>query len=213
MEGKKSSKQRLAEEACYIEQKVIRENVGSQDQFHAAYGGMNIFEFSSSQIKVRPVVISTRKKQIFQDHLLIFYTGITRYANDIVKEQIEKTEKFDNDSYLHRMYEMVFEAEEIISEASEKEMMGLLGQLLDESWGLKKRLSNKISNPLIDDLYQKALDAGAYGGKLCGAGSGGFLAFFVPSDVQARVREAMKELLEVSFGFENEGSIILYMKE
>lgn len=213
MEGKKVSKQHLAEEACHIEQKVIKEHVGSQDQFHAAFGGMNIFEFSGSQIKVRPLIISQEKKHILQDHLLVFYTGITRFANDIVKEQIDKTKNLDNDSYLRRMYEMVFEAEEIISSASPQTFMSLLGKLLDESWNLKKRLSSKISNPLIDEFYTAALANGAYGGKLCGAGSGGFLALFVPPDARPAVRNALKELLEVNFGFENEGSTIIYMKE
>lgn len=213
MQGKKVSKQNLAEEACYVEQKVIGEHVGSQDQFHAAFGGMNIMEFSGSQIRIRPLIISREKKQIFQDHLLVFYTGITRYANDIVKEQIEKTKNLDNDSYLSRMYQMVFEAEEIISESSETEVMPLLGKLLDESWRLKKRLSTKISNPLIDELYEKALSCGAYGGKLCGAGSGGFLALLVAPERQSKVRESLKELLEVKFGFENEGTTIIYMKE
>lgn len=213
MQGKKVSKQSLAEEACYVEQKVIGEHVGSQDQFHAAFGGMNILEFSQTQTRIRPLIISKEKKQIFQDHLLVFYTGITRYANDIVKEQIEKTKNLSNDSYLSRMYQMVFEAEEIFSEASEKEFMLLIGSLLNESWALKKCLSSKISNPWIDELYQKALICGAYGGKLCGAGSGGFLALLVPPEKQDVVREALKDLLEVNFGFENEGTTIIYMKE
>lgn len=213
MEGKKTPKQKLAEEACYVEQKIIGENVGSQDQFHAAFGGMNIFEFSGSSIRVRPLVISPIKKQIFQNHLLVFYTGITRYANDIVKEQIDKTKNLDNDSYLKRMYEMVFQAEEIISDASETEIMPLLGQLLHEGWNLKKRLSSKISNPFIDELYDQALSCGAYGGKLCGAGSGGFLALLVAPENQPNVRSALKDFLEVKLGFENEGSTIIYMKE
>ncbi len=213
MEGRKISKQHLADEACYIEQTVIGERVGSQDQFHAAFGGMNVFEFSNSGIKVRPLIISTTKKRILQDHLLVFYTGITRYANDIVKEQIDKTKNLDNDSYLRRLYEMVFEAEEIISSVSEEQLMPQLGKLLDEGWNLKKRLSNKISNPFIDELYAAALANGAYGGKLCGAGSGGFLALLVPAKARPTVRGALKDLLEVHFGFENEGSTIIYMKE
>jgi D-glycero-alpha-D-manno-heptose-7-phosphate kinase len=210
MEGKAIPKHKLAEEARYIEQQVIGERVGSQDQFHAAFGGMNVIEFSSSYIRVRPVVISREKKELFHQHLLIFYTGITRFANDIVKEQIDKTKNLDNDAYLHRMYEMVFEAEQIISGASSNEMMPLLGKLLDEGWHLKKQLSSKISNPLIDELYTKALSCGAYGGKLCGAGSGGFLALFVPLDKQPQVRMALHELLEVQFRFENEGATIIY---
>lgn len=213
MEGKKVSKQCLAEEACYIEQQVVKENVGSQDQFHAAYGGMNIFEFTSSGIKVRPVIISQEKKAAFEKHLLVFYTGITRHASEIVKEQIQKTSTLANDVYLRRMYDMVFEAEEIISNASKEEMMPRLGKLLHEGWELKKQLSTKVSNPLIDELYGKALQAGAYGGKLCGAGSGGFLALFVPPEKQSHVRSVLKDLLEVQCNFENEGSTIIYMKE
>lgn len=213
LEGKKASKQQLAKEACHIEQSVIQENVGSQDQYHAAFGGMNIMEFSSEETKVRPLIISPEKKTAFENHLLVFYTGITRFASDVVKEQIDKTKSLDNDSYLHRMYEMVFEAEEIVSSASVKECMPLLGKLLDEGWNLKKRLSSKITNFYIDELYQKALEGGAYGGKLCGAGSGGFLALFVPPENHSAIRSLFKDLLEVQLGFENEGSTIIYMKE
>lgn len=213
MQGKKNSKQSLAEEACYIEQKVIGENVGSQDQFHAAFGGMNIIEFDASQIRIRPLIISQERKQLFQNHLLIFYTGITRYATDIVKEQIDKTKNLSNDCYLQRMYQMVFEAEEIISDAPTQEIMPLLGTLLNEGWHLKKQLSTKISNPLIDELYQIALSCGAYGGKLCGAGSGGFLALIAPPQHHFSIRNALKDLLEVTFNFENEGTTIIYMKE
>lgn len=213
MQGKKQAKQTLAQEACFVEQQIIGENVGSQDQFHAAFGGMNIMEFDASQIRVRPLIISKEKKQIFQENLLIFYTGITRFANDIVKEQIIKTQNLENDIYLQRIYEMVFEAEKIISDSSESEMMPLIGKLMDEGWNMKRKLSSRISNPLIDELYQVALDSGAYGGKLCGAGSGGFLAIVVKPENQDRVRVSLKDLLEVKFHFENEGSSIIYMKE
>ena len=213
MQGKKISKQRLAEEACHVEQNVIGERVGSQDQFHAAFGGLNIIEFNPSNIKIRPLIISQEKTHLLQNHLLIFYTGITRYASDIVKEQIDKTKNLDNDSYLHRIYEMVFEGEDIISEAPENEMIPLLGNLLNESWNLKKHISSKISNPFIDDIYQSALAAGAYGGKLCGAGSGGFLAVLAPSNARIPIRNALKDLLEVNFSFEKEGATIIYMKE
>lgn len=213
MEGRKLGKQRLAEEACFVEQKVIGESVGSQDQFHAAFGGMNVFEFSASQVRVRPLVVSQEKKRAFRDSLLIFYTGITRFANDVIQEQIDKTKKCDNDAYLKRMYEMVFEAEELFSEAPVEEMALLLGKLLDQSWRLKKCLSSKVSNPSIDRFYEKALSCGAYGGKLCGAGSGGFLALLAPREAHPRIREAFQELPEVHFGFENEGATIIYMKE
>ncbi|MBS0625106.1 MAG: kinase [Verrucomicrobia bacterium] len=213
LQGIKATKKRLAEEACYVEQSEIGENVGSQDQYHAAYGGMNIFEFSSSKIKVRPIVISPEKKRLFEAHLLVFYTGLTRYATEVVKEQIEKTRSLSNDCYLDRMYEMVFEAEEIVSQSSDQEVMSLLGNLLHESWNLKKQLSSQISNPFIDRCYGAALSAGAYGGKLCGAGNGGFLAFLVPPEARSRVREELKDLLEVRFRLEDEGSTIIFMRE
>lgn len=213
MQGKKISKQQLAEEACFIEQNVIPENVGSQDQFHASYGGLNIIEFSFSSIRIRPIITSNEKKQLFQSHLLVFYTGITRYATDVVKEQMQKTKNLDNDSYLRQIYDMVFEAEDVFSNASEREMVPLLGKLLGKSWELKKCLSSQISTPEIDAFYEKALSCGAYGGKLCGAGSGGFLALLAPPESHSSIRLALKDLLEVQFRFENEGSTIIYMKE
>lgn len=211
LSGKKVSRQRLATEACLIEQTLIKENVGSQDQFHAAFGGFNVIEFKQTHIHVRPVVISHVNKQAFEDHLMIFYTGLTRFASDVVKEQMIKTESRSNDGYLHRMKEMVFEAEEIMS--GDGEIMKKLGGLMHEGWELKKKLSTKISNPTIDTAYTTAISAGAYGGKLCGAGSGGFLALIVPPESQDIVRKALPDLLEVDFKFEDEGSTIIYMKD
>jgi D-glycero-alpha-D-manno-heptose-7-phosphate kinase len=211
LNGKKVSRQRLATEASLIEQTLIKENVGSQDQFHAAYGGFNIIEFKQTHTHVRPVIISDAHKRAFEDHLMIFYTGLTRFASEVVKEQIVKTENRSNDAYLHRMKEMVFEAEEIMSE--DGEIMKKLGNLMHEGWELKKKLSTKISNPAIDKAYTTAISAGAYGGKLCGAGSGGFLALIVPPESQDSVRKALPNLLEVDFKFEDEGSSIIYMKD
>lgn len=213
LEGKKVSKQRLAEEACHVEQNLIQEAVGSQDQFHAAFGGFNIIEFFGTHIHVRPFVLSLEKKSALEKHLLVFYTGLTRHASEVVKEQIEKTKKKANDPMLLRMREMVFEAEEIISTFSGDEMVKEFGKLLHQSWELKKSLSGQITNSLIDDAYQAAIRAGAYGGKLCGAGSGGFLVFFAPQEALGKVREALIPLQEVDFRFENEGSSIIYMKD
>lgn len=212
LKGKKIPKQKLAEEACFIEQQRIQENVGSQDQFHAAFGGMNIIQFSQSGIKTRPVIITKEKLQSLQDHLMIFYTGITRFASQVVKEQIEKTKKQSNDLYLKKMYDMPFQAEDIISTYNSDIMIEKLGTLLDQSWQLKKKLSSQISNDFIDSLYEKAKKEGAFGGKLCGAGSGGFLALFASKEKQAKIKASLN-LLQVDFNFENEGSTIIYMKE
>ncbi|MBI1920685.1 MAG: kinase [Geobacter sp.] len=211
LEGKVISKQRLAEEAIHIEQQLIRENVGCQDQMHAAFGGLNIIEFRKEGITVRPVVITKEKYDYFNDSLLVFYTGLSRLASEIAKEQIENTLTCTLDDYLERMHGMVYDAEQVISEQEPADMVRSLGELLHEGWTLKKRLSTKITTDFIDDIYAKARQAGAYGGKLGGAGGGGFLFMLVPEDKKGAVRKALDGLLEVSFRFESEGSKIIYL--
>ncbi len=211
--GQRVSKQRLAEEACHIEQHLIQENVGSQDQFHAAHGGLNIIEFSSSNIQIRPVVTAQEKIAEIQQHLMMFYTGLTRHASEILKEQMQKTENRSNDGYLKRMFDMVYEAEALLIHEPRDCVAKAIGRLLDEGWSLKKQLSSKISNPIIDEAYAAAKQAGAYGGKLCGAGSGGFLALLVPPENQDAVRSALHNMLAVPVRFEDVGSTIIYMKD
>jgi len=213
LQGIRVSKQHLAEEACYVEQQVIGENVGSQDQFLAAFGGMNVLEFSDSGILVRKLIISSEKRKIIENQLLIFYTGLTRYATEVLQEQIQKTCNLENDRYLEKMYQMTFEAEEVISTASKEELPRLLGTMLHEGWELKKKLSSKVSNPVINAAYEKAISHGAYGGKLCGAGGGGFLVFLVPKDRAEAIRFALGHLSQVYFSLESQGSHIIYMKE
>lgn len=211
LEGKMASKQQLTDEAIYIEQKLIGENVGCQDQVHASYGGLNIIEFSNTGISVKPVVISKEKYDYLNDSLMVFYTGMTRYASEIVKEQIKNTKTCSKDAYLERMHQMVFEAEKIISADNPADMVRNLGGLLHESWQLKKCLSSQITSDLIDDIYNRAMQAGACGGKLAGAGGGGFLFFLTPKAKQEAVRKALEGLLEVTFRFENDGSKIIYL--
>lgn len=213
LKGRKIPKQQLAEESIHIEQQLIAENVGSQDQVHAAFGGLNLIEFTETHIHVKPLVISREKRVFLQDHMMIFYTGLTRHASVILDEQIEKTKNSSNDAHLKRMHEMVYEAEDLITSLPKEEMVKAFGELLGKSWELKKQLSSKICNPTIDAAYQKAVDAGAYGGKLCGAGSGGFLALIIPPEKQAQAKENLNGLMEVSFLFENAGSTIIYMKD
>jgi len=212
LEGKIVTKQRLAEEAICIEQEMIRETVGCQDQFHAAYGGLNVIEFRNEGILVRPVVISPGKYARLDDSLMVFFTGLTRFASEVAREQVENTSSRRLDGFLVRMHRMVFDAEKIISEESPEDMVRGLGELLDEGWELKKQLSGNISNPFIDDIYEKAKSAGAYGGKLGGAGGGGFFFLLVPEAKRDAVREALKGLLEVKFRFESEGSKIIYLR-
>lgn len=208
--GQKSLKEMLAQKALYVEQQLIKEKVGSQDQYHAAYGGLNLIKFQGDEIQVNPVIISNEKRKALEGSLMLFYTGVKRYAEDVLDEQIIKTKSSLNDEHLEKMYQMVFEAEEIISRCSTEQMIKNLGALLDKSWQLKRLLSSKISSTFIDELYEVAKVAGAYGGKLCGAGLGGFLLLMVPQEKQDKVRQALHPLLEVQFNFENEGSSIIY---
>lgn len=213
LQGTRISKDLLAQEACHVEQALIQERVGSQDQYHAAFGGINVFEFSQEKIRVRPVIMPPENRRALENHLFVFYTGLTRFAHEVVEEQLANTDAHTCDAALLRMYEMVFEAEQIFSKASAAELPQLLGSLLHEGWGLKKKLSKKISNPWIDEVYEKAIANGAAGGKLCGAGGGGFLVFLIPTQAIGKVKEALKDLPEVPFRLESHGSTILYMKE
>lgn len=206
LKGVISSKEQLAKQAIYIERDVLKENVGVQDQIAAAYGGFNkiIFE-QNDEFKVEPVTIKKEKEEELDKHLMLFFTGISRFASEIAKSQIENTPQRKRE--LNLMYQMVDKAINILNE--EHDILEF-GKLLNETWKLKKTLSNKISNPIVDDIYQKALNAGALGGKLCGAGGGGFLLLFVSPEKQQKVREELKNFLEVKFNFEKQGSQIIY---
>lgn len=210
LEGKTATKQELANDAIFVEQKVIGENVGSQDQVHAAYGGFNIIQFDSKGFRVTPVAISDDKKRYLEQSLMVIYTGQTRFASEVLVEQMENLRARSKDDYLARMKAMVFEAAQVMNQNSKEDMVTKLGDLMHEGWELKKELSQKIATPLVNEIYAKACAAGAYGGKLLGAGGGGFLAFLVAPDRKAAVRAAIPGLLEVQFCFENEGSTIIH---
>src|SRR3989338_1552208 len=210
---KEVTKHQRALDATHIEQNLIKEHVGSQDQMHAAHGGLNIIEFSKDSVAVRPVPITEEKLALLEKSLTIFYTGLTRLAPEILVEQIEKTRSGDNDTHLRTMYQMVFDAEKIIAHEPPETMVCKLGALLHEAWRLKKSLSAKITNDRIDEMYARAMAQGAYGGKLAGAGSGGFIFFLVPQEKQAAVRKALGDHLEVNFSFEKEGSRIIHKDE
>jgi D-glycero-alpha-D-manno-heptose-7-phosphate kinase len=212
LEGRTVSKERLAKDALFVEQEMIHENVGSQDQVHAAFGGLNVIRFGECAFKVEPLVITAPKRQRLQNALLTFYTGETRYASDVLKEQVERTRARKNDGYLKRMLEMVDEAIGIVSDSPEASMVEDLGRLVHEGWALKKSLSSQVTNALIDDAYARAIRAGAYGGKVTGAGGGGFLTLIVDPLRQPSVRKALGTLLEVDFAFEDDGSSIIYLK-
>lgn len=205
--GKMVTKQKLALEAIHVEQNMIKENVGSQDQVSAAFGGFNKIDFKSDgSFNVASVVLSKERLQELQNHLMLFFTGFSRIASDIAKEQIEKI--LDNRKQLLAISEMVDEAISILN--SERDIYEF-GELLHESWKIKRSFSEKISNQHIDGIYEAARDSGALGGKILGAGGGGFMLIFAKPEDQPRVKERLKDLLLVPCSFENSGSqIVVY---
>lgn len=207
LEGLSPSKEQLAKEAIYLERDVLKESVGAQDQVAVAFGGFNKITFGKNdEIKVEPVSLPEDRIRELDSHSLLYFTGFSRYASEIAKDQIEKTPERKKE--LSLMHQMVDEATDILKD--DKREITEFGKLLGQSWQLKKSLTDKISNPAIDNIYQKALNAGAIGGKLLGAGGGGFMLLFVSPEQQLKVREALKDLLEVPFRFEKEGSQIIY---
>ena len=206
LKGIMRSKKQLAAEAIHVEQERLREHVGSQDQVMAAFGGLNRLAFTTQDIfEVVPVIMGEERLSLLQDHLMLFFTGISRTASELAAEQIKATSRRGTE--LRRMAEMVDEA---IGLLQGSEDLAAFGRLLDEGWRLKRSLTDKISTSEIDEMYEAARRAGAIGGKLLGAGGGGFLLLFVRPEEQAQVRESLGGLLHVPFRFERSGSRVIF---
>ena len=206
LKGAMSSKMQLAKEAIHIEQEILKENVGSQDQLLAAFGGLNRIDFSGEHnFEIKRVIIKPSRLESLQNHLMLAFTGLSRIASGIAEEQIKQTPNKKRE--LTEMHQMVDEAINILSGDSD---LVDFGKLLHQTWQLKRSLTDKISSPYTDFLYETALQAGATGGKLLGAGGGGFMLFFVKPELQPRVREALRDLLCVPLHFESTGSQIIF---
>jgi D-glycero-alpha-D-manno-heptose-7-phosphate kinase len=211
LQGKYISKEDLTKESIYVEQELISENVGSQDQTFAVYGGFNVIEFQKNgEIEVNPIIIPQERMQSFESSLMLYFTGLSRFSSEIAEEQVNNTSL--NIRKLDKMKELVNQAVQLI--ADDKNDLNDFGSLLNETWQMKKQLSSKISNSLIDGIYEKAISAGAIGGKLLGAGGGGFMLFYAPPEKQEKVKEKLKDYLHVPFKFDFEGSkVIVYQPE
>ena len=206
LKGKIVAKDYLAKEAIFIERHILKENVGSQDQVAVAYGGFNKILFNNDHnFTVEPITLHKDKLKRLQSHLMLFFTGLSRYSSKIAYEQVNNTNMKNRE--LSLMAEMVNYAIEILNGDSD---IIKFGKLLHEHWQLKKMLSEKISNPVIEKMYQKALSNGAVGGKILGAGGGGFMLLFAPPEKQDKLRRALNDFLEVKFAFEKDGSQIIY---
>lgn len=208
MKGAMVTPMQVAREAIHVERDLCGDNVGSQDQVEAAFGGLNNILFhEDGAITVRPVTVSSERKALFENHLMLFFTGFSRMASDVAAEQIRNTPKKETE--LHTMQDMVGEGLSILSGSG---AILEFGKLLHESWQLKRSLSTRISNEEIDGIYETARTAGATGGKLCGAGGGGFMLLFVEPDKQPAVRSALKKYLYVPFKLESLGSQIIFFE-
>ncbi len=212
LKGKYASKEMLAKNAIHIEQEIIKENVGSQDQISAAYGGFNRIEFKTNNagFDVAPVLISPKRRQELESHLMLCFTGFSRIASTIASSKIENLK--NRFTELMKMRDMVDEAIHILQNPNMP--IESFGELLHQSWMYKRSLSDKVSTTAIDSLYETARKAGAIGGKLLGAGGGGFLLLFVKPELQEKVRASLNNLIHVPFQFEDTGSrVVLYQPE
>ncbi|MBI4430180.1 MAG: kinase [Candidatus Omnitrophica bacterium] len=208
LRGEIISKSDLAKSALHIEHQVLKECVGTQDSIIAAYGGFRKIQLNPDDtFEATPVVMKADKLQQLQDNLMLFFTGFSRYAAEVAKAQIANMEKKKQE--LKRMLEMVDQALSILSGKTAK--LDEFGKLLHETWQYKRSLADAVSTPAIDEIYQAARDSGALGGKLLGAGGGGFMLFFAKPEDQPRIKEKLKHLIHVTFRFETGGSkIVLY---
>ena len=207
LKGKYVSKKKLADDAIYLERVLCKEAGGWQDQIAASFGGFNRINFNANGYEVLPIIVSPDRKKQLETNLMMFFTGFTRFSSDIQKiNNVSGTE--NKKKNLKQMYTLVNDAEKILVDKNNN--LDDFGYLLNTTWMLKKKNGSSISTGKIDDLYNKGISAGALGGKLLGAGGGGFLIFYVPIEKQNAVKEALDDLMYIPFKFENNGTQIIY---
>lgn len=206
LKGKYADKKKLADEAIYLERILCNEAGGWQDQIAASYGGFNRINFNSDGYEVLPVIISPERKKRLNDNLMMFFTGFTRFSSDVQKMNISSDE--DKTAQLKEMLSLVDDAEKVLTD--EYSDLDEFGRLLDRTWKLKRQTGAAVSTTSIDELYDKGIAAGALGGKLLGAGGGGFLVFYVQPEYKDSVRWAMRDLMYIPFKFEDGGTRVIH---
>jgi len=206
--GQHVSAERLARDACRIEIEVLGHPIGKQDQYAAAYGGLNYIRFNSDDsVFVNPLICGREIREVLNSKLLLFYTGTTRISSQILDEQNANID--GNAGHLARLVELADQMSELIVQKDFR----TFGELLHDSWQCKKKLASAVSNRFIDDCYKRARKAGAIGGKVLGAGGGGFLLLYCEQACQDNVRNALHDLKECPFAFEPQGSKIIYVSD
>lgn len=207
LKGKYADKKKLADEAIYLERVLCNEAGGWQDQIAASFGGFNRINFGPDGYEVLPLIISPERKKHLNDNLMMFFTGFTRFSSDVQKAN-SATSPDDKKMMLKKMKNLVDEAEAIL--VNDEKDLDDFGRLLDTTWKLKRQTGGSVSTNSIDALYDKGIKAGALGGKLLGAGGGGFLVFYVQPDKQDFVKKAMSDLMYIPFEFENGGTQVIH---
>ena len=203
------SAEELAREACHIEINILGEPIGKQDQYIAAYGGFRYIQFNPDEtVFTEPIIWTKEPKEELAQNLLLLYTGDVREASSILREQKENTQQGDKMDCLRKLRDMALELKERLNDDASAD---IFGKTLHQGWLLKKQLASGISNDKIDECYEKALSAGALGGKVLGAGGGGFLLLYCPKQKQSQVKKVLDYLLDLKFSFEPEGSKIIYV--
>lgn len=207
LKGKYADKKKLADEAIYLERVLCDEAGGWQDQIAASYGGFNRINFGPDGFQVLPIIIAPERKKQLNDNLMMFFTGFTRFSSEVQKAN-QVGNKEDKKRQLKKMYDLVDEAEQVLVDKNRD--LDDFGRLLDITWNLKRTTGSAISTDSIDGLYARGKEAGALGGKLLGAGGGGFIVFYVQPDKQSTVRKAMADLMYIPFEFENSGTKVIH---
>jgi len=209
LKGNVVSKDSLAKESIYLEQTILQENVGIQDQILTSYGGFNKIDIlPDGNFSVSPIPLSTKVKEQLESNILMFYTGISRFSSNISADHIKNIPK--NKIDLSEMQKLVDVAIDLVANGNN---IDDFGYLLHETWKLKKSLTSSISPDLVDEIYHKAISAGALGGKLLGAGGGGFIIFYVTPDMKVQVLKALKDLIVVPFKIDCDGARIMFYEK
>lgn len=208
--GRYKSAKELADESCIIEIDVCKEPIGKQDQYVAAFGGFNLIKFNiDDTVDVDPIICKRETMMTLQDNIIIFYTGMTRSASTLLKQQVEDINSSEKKRQcLQKMVQLSYD----LYEELQKNNLDVFGEILHENWMLKKDLTQGVSNPEIDNWYDHARKAGALGGKILGAGAGGFLMLYAPKERHENIIKVLKELRKVDIAFDREGSKIIFFQ-
>lgn len=209
LSGRSITKFDLFKRAVHTERDLLNENVGIQDQIHAAFGGLNLYKFHKDDFTIRPAQMATECRDALDRSLCLVYTGIQRHASTMVREQLKNTEEKKINKDLSRLVELCHEGIAVLESRNPDSMLRDLGKLVSEGWEAKRRFSSTVSLPKIDATYDEAMRLGAYGGKLCGAGGGGFLLFMAPEHVQAKMIETFGQKSFVKIYLEDQGAGII----